>query len=142
MLLNPTCAMSGMASRLSTFTTALPAPVREFTRELAIPVGLVSALGQRIVSACPRLNSMMHSTPWYLSPAGLHEYKPDVWFDGEQHYYAAVLKRRTGDDDAVATIHSCCTDADAPFYRHQDAFRAARRAAIEAATLCSLKPQK
>ncbi|MGR7482822.1 hypothetical protein [Klebsiella aerogenes] len=141
MLLNPVRAISGIANFTSKLTSALPAPAREFTRDSAVPAGLISALGQRVVSACPRLKAMMHATPWYSSPAGLYEYKPDVWFDGKHHYYAAVLKRQTGDDDAVATIYSG-TDADAPFYRYQDAFRAARRAAAEAATMCSLKPQK
>ncbi|MGR7122087.1 hypothetical protein ACU62C_22535 [Klebsiella aerogenes] len=141
MLLNPVRAMSGIANFASKLTSALPAPAREFTRELAVPAGLISALGQRVVSACPRLKAKLHSTPWYSSPAGLYEYKPDVWFDGQHHYYAAVLKRQTGDDNAVVTIYSC-TDADAPFYRYQDAFRAARRAAAEAATMCTLKPQR
>lgn len=141
MLLNPARAMSDIAKFATKFTSALPAPAREFTRELAVPAGLISALGQRVVSACPRLKAMMHATPWYSSPTGLYEYKPDVWFDGKHHYYAAVLKRQTGDDDAVATIYSC-TDADAPFYRYQGAFRAARKAAIDAATMCQLKPQK
>jgi hypothetical protein len=141
MLLNPVSAMSGIASFASKFTSALPAPVREFTRELAVPAGLISVLGQRVVSACPRLKAAIHSTQWYSSPAGLYEYKPDVWFDGKHHFYAAVLKRQTGDENAMATIHAC-TDADAPFYRHQDALRAARKAAITAATMCSLKPQK
>lgn len=141
MLLNPVRAMSGIANLTTKFTSALPAPVREFTRELAVPACLISALGQRVVSACPRLKARMNATSWYSSPTGLYEYKPDVWFDGQHHYYAAVLKRQTGDDDAVATIHSC-SDADAPFYRHQDAFRAARKAAVEAATMCTLKPQR
>lgn len=141
MLLNPVRAMSGIASLASKFTSTLPAPAREFTRELAIPVGVISALGQRAMSACPGLKAKLHSTPWYSSPAGLHEYKPDVWFDGQHHYYAAVLKRPAGDENAVPAIHSC-TRPDAPFYRHQDAFRAARQAAVEAATMCQLKPQK
>lgn len=141
MFLNPARAMSGIANLATKITSTLPAPAREFIRELAVPAGMISVPGQRVISACPRLKAKLHSTPWYSSPAGLHEYKPDVWFDGDCHFYAAVLSRPAGDENAVVTIHSC-TNADAPFYRYQDAFRAARKAAVEAATMCTLKPQK
>lgn len=141
MLLNPVRAMSGIATLASKLTDALPEPARNFTRELAVPAGLICAVGQRVTSACPRLRAMMHSTQWYPSPAGLYEFRPDVWFDGKRYFYAAVMKRPRGVENAAATVHAF-TAADAPFYRHQDAFRAARKAAIEAATMRGLKPQK
>lgn len=103
-------------------------PVRAFMRELLTPVHLLQSAGQRLMAEHPRLTAAMKRTDWLTSPAGLHEYLPCVWFDGDNHFQAVVLVRgcQPGSDSKVSVYSRC----DETF----DTSRAARRAAITAAT--------